>query len=114
MIYEVKFLISLFVTLVIEFSVVILILKKYFKHKTKIKDILFISLIASSLTLPYLWFILPVFIKARCYFFIGEMLVILIESVVYNKFLKLELLKSLILSFFANLTSFIFGLILFI
>ena len=71
------------------------------------------GILASVLTLPYLWFVLPLFTNTIHYIYIGELLVFLIEGLVYYEFLEIKLTKALILSFTANLISFIVGTILF-
>jgi len=87
---------------------------KFFFKNDQIQNslVLFTGFFCSFATLPYLWFILPVVIKARIpYILIGELFVILIESVIYFFILKLDYKKSFIIAFICNLVSFLLGLL---
>ncbi len=114
MLLETRFLLSLILTCVIEIPIVLIFYKIIFKLK-KISNlkVLFIAFIASALTLPYLWFILPRYINTIYYIYIGEILVFLIEALIYYKFLDIQFNKALIISFVANLVSFLIGIVLF-
>ena len=109
--YEEQFLIALFFTIAIE-TIVLLGASKLLFKKDKIdnKNIIFAGFFASFATLPYLWFLLPSFLHGNAYIAIGEILVVIFETFVIAGILKINLLKSLLLSFLANLTSFILGL----
>ncbi len=75
--------------------------------------IFFVGILASALTLPYLWFVLPAFVYNRnIYLIVGETSVILIEAIIYWRLLKLKLIDSLIVSLLANVTSIITGILL--
>ena len=115
MFYETKFILSLFLTILIE-TIVVILLTKYFINikKFKLGKVIFASCLASALTLPYLWFILPAYINNFIYYvYIGEILVFLIESLIYNKVLETNWKNSLLISFIANFTSFLLGAIFF-
>jgi len=114
MLYEKQFLFSLMLTLITEVPIVVLIIKYFYKLKTeKNLKIIFVSAIASTLTLPYLWFILPIFILNKItYIFFGESLVIFTETIIYYQLLKLDLPKAFILSLMANFASIIIGVTL--
>lgn len=112
MLYETKFLVSLFFTLCIEVPIV-LILMKIMQPKSKTFKIILVSVFASALTLPYLWFIFPSFLGYPSYIIIGEIFVFLTESLVYWKFLPTSLKKALLISFVANFFSLLAGLIFF-
>ncbi len=114
MIFEVMFLISLLITVVIEILVLVLFIKYLFKDKkNSLWNIIIVGFMASALTLPYLWFILPNYINSIYYFYIGEFLVFFVESLIYYKFFNIKFKKALILSFIANLFSFVVGLLVF-
>lgn len=114
MLFETKFLISLLITIIIEVPVLLLILKYLFKDKkNSVWHIIIVGVIASALTLPYFWFVLSNYINTIYYFYIGETLVFLLESLIYFKFFRIKFPKALILSFTANLVSFLLGLIIF-
>lgn len=114
MLYEQKFLFSLLLTLIVEIPIVVFLVKYLYKHEEiKISKIVFAGLIASVLTLPYFWFVLPVYISSRSlYIFIGEVLIIFIEAIIYNQFLKLKLSKALLVSLVANIASTFLGLVI--
>ncbi len=110
--FEQRFLISLFFTLVIELPIVFVLIRYFFKYKSlTISKILFTSLIATALTLPYLWFVLPIFMGNNrvLYIIIGEALVILIEAIIYNQYLRLKFYESFAVSLIANISSVLFG-----
>lgn len=112
MLYEQKFLFSLLLTLIVEIPIAVFIVKYFYKHgEIKISKVVLISFVASTLTLPYFWFVLPVYIFNRgIYIFSGEFFIILIEAVIYNQLLKLKLSEALTVSLIANIASIFFGL----
>jgi len=113
MLYETIFLISLFITLIIEVPVLLLITKFFYKDKkNSLSKIAVVGIIASSLTLPYLWFILSPYVASNHFVVIGEFLVFLIEALIYNQLLELKFNRALFASFICNLVSFLFGLII--
>jgi hypothetical protein len=68
---------------------------------------------ASFATLPYLWFVIPVFVKQPTFYVvISELFAILIESIILFGFLKVNYHKCLILSAVCNIVSFSTGLII--
>tara|TARA_Y100000034_G_scaffold108567_1_gene139039 strand:- start:92 stop:436 length:345 start_codon:yes stop_codon:yes gene_type:complete len=114
MLYQTKFLISLFITLIIELPVLFLMLRFFYKNKKiSVRKIIFVGFFASALTLPYLWFVLSPYILSNYYIYFGEFLVFLVEALVYNQILELKFNKALFLSFICNLVSFIIGLMIF-
>ncbi len=114
MLYEYKFLLALGITLIIEVPIVWILFKKIFKFKkVKTFKLILIALLASISTLPYLWFILPIFIKdGSLFFIIGEVLVVFIEALIY-KTIILKTSKAFLISLIANIASFSLGLIIF-
>ena len=111
MIFETKFLISLFITLAIEVSIVLL-LAKFLLHQKKFEKIFLSSIAASILTLPYWWFVLPPYLPAQNYLLYGEMLVIIAETAIYRIFAGLSWRDAFLLSLIANIVSCIIGLFL--
>ncbi len=114
MLYEQKFLFSLLLTLIIEIPIVVIFVIFFYKYREiKISKIVFAGLIASLLTLPYFWFVLPAYIPSRSlYIFISEVLIIFIEAIIYNQFLKLKLSKAFVVSLVANIASIFLGLVI--
>lgn len=110
--YERAFLLSLCITLAIETPIVFLI--AWYKYKIREwYSILFAGLLATVLTLPYLWFVLPVFVGDRVtYLIVGEVLVFVVEVLVYHWVLGVSFRQALVLSFVANMASAILGLVL--
>lgn len=116
MLYEYQFLISLAFTLFIEIITLYILIKCFFKDDSaKISNSLlfFTGFLSSFATLPYLWFIIPLFIKTRIqYILFGESFVILLESLIIFFLLRVSLKKSFSISFICNILSFVIGLIL--
>ncbi len=114
MLYEQKFLLALLLTLISEVPVVFVIVRYLYKYRDiKIPTIFFVGILASVLTLPYLWFVLPAFVFERfTYLVLGELLVILVEAFIYFKLLKLKLLDAFVVSLLSNITSIILGLVI--
>lgn len=110
--YEQSFLNSLFITLIIEVPIVFF-LAYYIYRKTEKFNIILSGIIASTLTLPYFWFILPSYISNRSFFIIiGELVIILVEAFIYHKFLKLKFMQAFFVSLIANIVSMSMGLII--
>jgi len=111
--YEYLFLFSLFLTLIIEIPILFLIVKYIFKIKVKNSLLLFSGFFASFATLPYIWFIFPLFLKTYfSYTILGELIVFLLESIILYFMLNLNIKKALIASFICNFISFTLGLII--
>lgn len=109
--YEVLFLYSLIITLVVEVPVVFL-LARYLYMNTDKSGIVFAGIISSTLTLPYFWFVLPIFVTDRIiYILAGESAIILVEAFIYFRLLKLKFRQALFVSLIANISSILVGLI---
>jgi len=114
MLYQTKFLISLFVTLIIEIPVLFLMLRFFYKNKKiSVRKIISVGFFASALTLPYLWFVLSPYILSNYYIYFGEVFIFLVEALIFNQLLELNFKKSLFVSFVCNFVSFVIGLIIF-
>ena len=111
--YETKFLASLAATLAIEIPVVYALVEYVWKEREiRRGKTVFVAAVASILTLPNLWFVLPAFIEARTpYLVVGETLVFLAEAMIYWRFLGLSLTRSFIVSFAANFISAAIGIL---
>ncbi len=108
------FLRALFMTIFIETSVLLVFFKTRYKNlKIKTKLIVGSGILASFSTLPYLWYILPIFFSSTwVYISIGEITVALIETLIIVSMLKIDIKKAVLVSLIANLTSFLVGLLL--
>lgn len=114
MLYELNFVLSLLVTLIVEIPILIFFFRYLFKtNRIPLKKLISTGLIASALTLPYLWFVLLPFVSTDYYLLIGEIIVIIVESLIYYQVIELELKKSLLISFIANISSYLVGIIIF-
>jgi len=113
MLYEQKFLFSLVLTLIVEIPIVVFLVKYLYKHEEiKIYKVVLIGFVASALTMPYFWFVLPAYISDRgVYIFSGEFVIICVEAIIYNQLLKLKLSEAFTVSFIANIASVFLGLV---
>jgi len=114
MIYEFSFLKALLLTITIETLVLFLLFKVFYKT-LKISNwiLLLTGVLATFATLPYLWFILPLFIKTKLWYIIGsEVSAILIESVIILGLLRINYTKAILVSVICNMTSFLIGLLI--
>jgi hypothetical protein len=114
MAYEMSFLKALLFTVGIETFVLFILFKVVFKSPD-IKGwlLLLTGILTSFSTLPYLWFIFPLFLKERLtYTVVSEVTAILVESVIVYGILKISYKKSLIASFACNMASFLAGLLI--
>lgn len=114
--YELDFIKSLILTILSETFILLLffhwILNK--KHQANIYAVLLVGIISTTLTLPYVWFILPRFFPDKTTFIlISETLVIIIESLIYIKFIKCRYSLLLLASFLSNTFSFLLGYFIF-
>jgi hypothetical protein len=109
MLYETKFLLALGATSLVEVPSVFVLAKYVFKKKLRWWKSLIVAFLASALTLPYLWFILPRFIDARMFLVYGEAIVFLFEALFYLVFLEVRVYQALVISFIANLLSYYLG-----
>jgi hypothetical protein len=74
--------------------------------------LLITGVLASSLTLPYLWFIAPLILGDPYALIVGEILVFLVEAGIYILVLQISLRRALLISLIANLASLVVGLVL--
>ncbi|MFH1403796.1 MAG: hypothetical protein ABIH11_05980 [Candidatus Altiarchaeota archaeon] len=113
MLYETRFLISLFLTLIIEVPTLFFLIRFFHENKRiSSKKIISSGVIASALTLPYLWFVLPPYINSNYYIYLGEVLILCLEALIYNQLLGLDIRKSFFASLVCNLSSFVIGLMI--
>jgi hypothetical protein len=112
--YEIIFLKALLLTVLIETSVLFLIFKTLLKSVEANNYILLLTgILASSATLPYLWFIFPLFIKSKIWYTIfSESFAIVAESFIIKGLIQINYTKSLIISIICNAISYIIGLLI--
>ena len=114
-IYLYKFFIAWLITITIETGVILVIFKYVLKnYVTEFKLVVFASIFASSLTLPYVWFVFP-YLPNLHYpqnLILSELFAWLAEALFYKIFLKLSPKQALLISLAANLASFVFGFLI--
>ena len=113
--YEITFLKALALTILIETSVLLILIKIRFRQfNLKIWIILLAGITASFATLPYLWFIIPLWIKTKLYYVIfSEGLAIVLESFILYGILRIKYSYALGLSAACNIISWLIGLLIF-
>jgi hypothetical protein len=113
--FEMRFLISLAITVVVETAVILCCVRFWFKlpsSQLTLRRCLFAGFFASFATLPYLWLVLPAFVHSyQLQVSAGEAGVFIIEAVAYVFLLNLPLRTTVVLSFCANLASILAGLL---
>lgn len=111
MLYETHFLLSLCVTWLIEVPLLFLLVRYIVKgNDLSTVRIVGTGFLASALTLPYLWFVLPPYVDAAYYPLFGESLVIGVEAVVFFLLLRVKLAAAVLLSLVVNVSSFAIGM----
>ena len=111
--YELMFLKGLAWTIFLETAVMIVyfrLIDKRIHHR--ISKLLQTGFIASFATLPYLWFVFPIFMEHKiAYVVVGETFAVLMETLIINALLRTQLRSSFLCSLTCNMFSFITGLI---
>lgn len=110
----INFLEALLITIGIETLILFLFFKTIYR-KLKIRNILLLvtGITASLFTLPYVWFVFPVFIHHRIpYLIVSESFAVIIESFLIYKLLKIEYKKAFLVSLICNVISFSIGLLI--
>ena len=76
--------------------------------------IILVSLLASSLTLPYVWFVFPVIIywSNGLALALSELYAFVIEAILYKFIFRVPLWRALLLSLLCNVGSFVIGAII--
>jgi hypothetical protein len=114
--YEIQFLKALLSTVAVESLVLFLLVRLWLKIQNRVLSnalLLFAGLFCSSATLPYLWFVLPRFLKSYTLLaVVGELLICVVEAVFYYFVLRIGLRRSLLVSFVCNLASVMSGLLI--
>lgn len=108
--YENAFWVSLFLTVAVETSVLFLVFRFGLRRSVPFARKLFAGTFPSFATLPYLWFLLPVYVRDRTlYLWSGETGVVLIETVLLMGVLPVKWREALLLSAAANAASYGLG-----
>jgi len=108
-----QFIFALLITVAVETLVLFALVRKHLHLPAKKlgnRLVAFSGVLASALTLPYLWFVLPYFIGNYWeYVFFSEAFAIIVEAAIYHVLLKQEFRRALLLSLACNLVSFALG-----
>jgi hypothetical protein len=105
------FLGALAVTILLETAVLIVACRCWINPPgPPLRRILFAGVLASSWSLPYLWYLLPRFVSGKGYLPLGELFVVLGEAVIFRFVFELRTVQCVMLSGFCNLVSFIAGM----
>jgi hypothetical protein len=113
MLFGTRFLLALVTTWVIEIPILIILLRFVIQEKSlPLIRIIGTGALCTTLTPPYLWFILPPYMDAAWYVLIGETLVFPTEAFILNRLLELRPMVALACSFVMNMASFLLGLVL--
>jgi hypothetical protein len=114
--YQMQFLKALGLAVAIETAVLFLAIRYAFGIGRRVLPnalLAFAGILCSSTTLPYLWFVLPVFLKTRLVLgLVGEPAIVLVEAVFYYFVLRIGVKRSLLVSFVCNLASFMGGMLI--
>ncbi len=103
------------VTVVVETAVILALIRLLYKlppSRLGWTRCLFAGFYASFATIPYLWFVLPAYISSYLPCILaGEIGAFVLEAIAYVFFLNLPLRRAAVLSFIANISSIVVGLI---
>jgi hypothetical protein len=104
----IEFPIARFLTILLE-TFILFVIVKIFREKDQIpnKRILLFWIIPTTITLPLLWFVLPLILwDGIWYIVVWELLVIVIESIIIKYWLKIQWKSAIITSVICNILSF--------
>ncbi|MBN2460258.1 MAG: hypothetical protein JXB60_01515 [Candidatus Cloacimonetes bacterium] len=114
--YETNFLLALIISLAIEIPLLVILYRIIIPatRRSSSGSVIFTGFVATTTTLPYLWFILPCFIRTRFpYLVLSEILAILVEALLIEGIIRPGIFRSLLLAGLCNLASLILGAIFF-
>lgn len=108
---EKLFLPALLLTILLETGVLWMALKILSKDQNyPLPRVLFAGFFASFSTLPYVWFVIPLWIHSKYYLWVGEGGAIAIEALFFKQFFNLDWKKAFLISVLANLISYFIGI----
>jgi hypothetical protein len=113
MLIEERILIALGLTIFIEIPITIFLVRFFCKEQNiKFVQLVFVSLLASLFTLPYIWFIDASFLPLMQYRIFAEIFGVIIEMVIYRQILQIRWDKAFLVSCIANVLTFFIGLLI--
>jgi hypothetical protein len=80
-----------------------------FTSETAISQTVKVALVANAISLPVVWFVLPLLITYSTYVLLAETFAVLSESLVLRALLTISYKRCLLAAFTMNLTSFAIG-----
>lgn len=106
--YELNFLQALGCTIFIELLTFIVLVKVMpFFQQPSIGRLLFTGILPSFATLPYLWFIVPLFVQTQLsYIVFSESFAVIVESLIIVGLLRCKYAHALMISFICNTMSY--------
>jgi hypothetical protein len=111
--YELRFLQSLVFTITVETALLFVLVELFVKDSAPRKNfwnIILTGIVCSGFTLPYIWFILPMFIHGKTVFtLIAESWAVFAETVILMWALRTNVPKAFLVSFTCNIASFLLG-----
>jgi len=110
-----RFWIAWILTVIIE-TIVLFIIAKLFRKEKQISNwrLILVWILASTITLPLLWFVFPLFITDEAvYVIIWELLVTILEVFIIKYWLKISRWKAILASVICNLCSFLLWTLIF-
>lgn len=103
-----NFITSLLFTNIVEITLLFLMVKKFISNEQENIKFIFVGLLASSTTLPYVSFVFPkLFIWPRSVsLVVAELFATIIEAILYKSLLKLNWKQAFVISLICNLASY--------
>ena len=114
--YEQLFIYALIFTMAVETTALFICARVLFKMAQKEAPdalLLFCGAGLSFATLPYVWFIYPVFASGAAYIALAEAFAFAAEAISYRLILRIGWKRALALSFICNAASFLLGIVFF-
>jgi len=111
-----EFLFNWAFTIVIETIVFVLIVRTFLKiskEKISLTRLILGGLFASSITIPWVWFVFPYFLSNSLVLAVaaGEFFAFAVEAVFYRSMFEMSWRRSIIISLVANAASYFLGLL---
>lgn len=106
--YEFSFLKALLLTIAVETAVLFLLFHTIFKSEKPVRWLLLLTgVVATMATLPYLWFIIPMFIHSKLWYnVVCESLAVVVESFIILGLLRIKYPKAFLVSLICNMASY--------
>ena len=115
--YVHQFILNWLFTLLVEIPALIVIGRYLFKiphEKISLSWLILGGIFASTMTIPWVWFIFPVFFynSMAVAIAIGEIFAFAVEAIFYVFAFKVSVRQAVVISFIANASSFLLGQVL--